>query len=565
MIYKIKSQIKTSVEAIINRLYDIDVNVVIEYPKSVEMGDLSVPVFMLSKELKKAPVAIAGEIAKEINEINIEKVDVVNGYINIFLKKELYTKELLSKVIEEGSDYANGIGNEDKTVIVEYSSPNIAKPFHIGHIRTTLIGMALYNVFKKRGYDTVGINHLGDYGTQFGKLIVAINNWGSKEVIEKNPIPELLKLYIKFHDEAEKNPELDDEARSWFTKLENGNTEAYELWEWIRDVSLIEFNRVYDMFGIKFDSYAGESFYSDKMPKVLEEMREKNILVSDDGADIVDLESHGMPNALITKRDGSTMYITRDLAAAQYRHEHYDFYKNIYVVGYQQELHFKQWMKIHELMDHDWVKDCVHIPFGTVSLEEGSLSTRAGRVLFLEDVLNKAIYKSKEILDEKKSEITDIEEVSKQIGIGAIVFQELFINRKKDYAFSWDKTLSFEGETGPYIQYTGVRIKSLLSDFTLNNSINLDYQNVSNELWNIVTSLMKFEEVLDYTIDKYDPSQLAKYVLEVASEFNKFYATTKIFVDDETQKYLNLIVCNAVLTILEQGTKILGITIPNEM
>lgn len=565
MIYKIKNDIKINIEKIILDLYGIEVGIVIERPKSIEMGDLAVPVFMLSKELKKAPVAIATEIADNFKSDLVDKVDVVNGYINIFLNKKLFTKELIQTILKEGNEYGNGHGNEDRTVIVEYSSPNIAKPFHIGHIRTTLIGAALHNVFLKRGYDTVGINHLGDYGTQFGKLIVAIKNWGDREVIAQNPIPELLKLYIKFHEEAEKDAALDDEARAWFTKLENGNEEAYELWEWIREISLVEFNRVYDMFGIKFDSYAGESFYSDKMPKVLEEMKAKKVLIEDDGAGIVKLEEYGMPNALITKRDGSTMYITRDLAAAQYRYEHYNFYKNIYVVGYQQELHFNQWMKIHELMGNEWVNDCVHVPFGTVSLEEGSLSTRAGRVLFLEDVLNKAISKSKEILVSKKSTIKDIDEVSKQIGIGAIVFQELFINRKKDYSFSWEKTLSFEGETGPYIQYTSVRIKSLLKDFEVAKGHDIDFESVSPELWNIISTLMNFEEVLDYTIDKYDPSQLAKYVLELSSDFNKFYASNKIFVEDEAIKYMNLSVCKSVLTVLEEGTKILGITIPEEM
>lgn len=564
MIYNIKNNIKSNIEEIIESLFEIKADIVIERPKSIEMGDLAVPVFMLSKSLKKAPVAIATEIAEKFENDSVDKVEVVNGYINIFLNKKVFTNNTLQKIIKEQYDYSNGVGNEDKTVIVEYSSPNIAKPFHIGHIRTTLIGAALYNAFKKRGYDTVGINHLGDYGTQFGKLIVAINKWGNKEEIAKDPIPKLLELYIKFHDEAENDPSMDDEARAWFTKLENGNQEAYELWEWIREVSLLEFNRVYDMFGIQFDSYAGESFYSDKMDAILDSMKAKNILVEDDGAGIVNLEEFDMPNALITKRDGSTMYITRDLAAAQYRHDTYNFYKNIYVVGYQQELHFNQWMKIHELMGNEWVKDCVHIPFGTVSLEEGSLSTRAGRVLFLEDVLNKAISRSHEILIEKKSDIKNIDQVSKQIGIGAIVFQELFINRKKDYSFSWEKTLSFEGETGPYIQYTGVRIKSLLKDFTVNDT-EIDYNNISVELWNIVSQLMNFEEVLDQTIEKYDPSQLAKYVLELAADFNKFYSSTKIFVEDEHEKYMNLVVCRAVLTVLEEGTKILGINIPDEM
>ncbi len=565
MIFEIKSYIKELVEEIIKNEYQLDISVVIERPKNVEMGDIAIPVFALSKELKKSPVEIANHIASKIVSDKIVDVNVVSGFINLSLNKEYYSTEIIKRVIAEGANYGHGPDRSDKTVIVEYSSPNIAKPFHIGHIRTTIIGASLYRTFKKRGYDTVGINHLGDYGTQFGKLIVAIKMWGDRQVIEGDPINELLKLYIKFHQEAENQPELEDEARGWFTKLENGNEEAYELWEWIREASLIDFNRVYEMLGIEFDSYAGESFYSDKMPEVLENMRKKNVLIEDDGAEIVILEDHGMSNALITKRDGSTMYIARDLAAAQYRHDHYNFYKNVYVVGHEQELHFNQWMKIHELMGHEWVKDCEHVSFGLVSLEEGNLSTREGRVLFLEDVLKKSVEKSAEILKEKNSSIQDINKVSAQIGIGAVVFQELFINRKKDYAFSWEKTLSFEGETGPYIQYTGVRIKSLLKNKGEFDISKLKFENVSDELWGIITSLMKLEEVLETVLEKYDPSQLAKYVLGLAASFNKFYASQKINTDDEYETNVNLTVCQAVYTVIEEVLRILGIEIPDEM
>ncbi len=565
MIFEIKLELKQIIEKIVENKYGISTDIVIERPKNSDMGDIAVPVFMLAKVLKKAPAVIASEIAEDITADMVTKIEVVNGFINISLNRSFYATNTIKKVLKEGSDYGNGSDKSDKTVIVEYSSPNIAKPFHIGHVRTTVIGAALHRAFLKSGYHTVGINHLGDYGTQFGKLIVAIKAWGDREKIEKNPIPELLDLYIKFHSEAEKTPALDDEARDWFTKLENGNEEAYELWTWIRDVSLIEFNRVYDMLGIKFDSYAGESFYSDKMPSMLEDMRSTGVLVQDDGAGIVHLEEYGMPNALITKRDGSTMYITRDLSAAQYRHDHYNFYKNVYVVGHEQELHFKQWMKIHELMGNDWVKDCEHVMFGMISLGEGSLSTRKGRVVFLEDVLNKAVEQSGDILLSKNSELVDKERVSKQIGIGAVVFQELFVNRKKDYTFSWEKTLSFEGETGPYIQYTGVRIKSLLKDKVFSDLDTINIDNVSDELWTIIMNLMKFEEVLQTTINKYDPSQLAKYTLNLAANFNKFYASEKIYVDDPVQLNLNLAVCKSVLNVLEEGLKILGIEIPDEM
>ncbi len=565
MIFEIKHNLKQLIENIVSDLYSIDVSVVIERPKNSDMGDIAIPMFMLAKQLKKSPVEIANQVASKIVDNKISDVNVVNGFINLKLDKMFYSKQVITNVLKNKSSYGSGSSRKDKTVIVEYSSPNIAKPFHIGHIRSTIIGAALFRAFDKRGYNAVGINHLGDYGTQFGKLIVAIKKWGDRLVIEKDPINELLKLYIKFHKQAKLDLNLEDQAREWFTKLENGNDEAYELWEWIREVSLIDFNRVYDMLNIKYDSLAGESFYSDKMPEILEEMRSKNVLVKDDGAEIVCLEDYGMPNALITKRDGSTMYITRDLAAAKYRHDHYNFYKNIYVVGHEQELHFKQWMKIHELLGNDWVKNCKHVSFGLISLEEGNLSTRDGRVLFLEDVLKKAIEKSVEILKQKNSSISDIDSVSKQIGIGAVVFQELFVNRKKDYEFSWEKTLSFEGETGPYIQYTGVRINSLLKtkgDFDFSK---IEFSEVSSELWNIVTTLMNFEEVLETVLDKYDPSQLAKYVLTLASNFNKFYANHKINTGNEFKTSVNLCVCEAVYTVIVESLRILGIEVPNEM
>ncbi|MEA3424312.1 MAG: arginine--tRNA ligase, partial [Bacillota bacterium] len=351
-----------------------------EVPKYSHMGDLAFPCFKLAKLFRKAPKMIAEELAEKLNKgENFEKISADGGYVNFTISKAIFAKEILSKIKTEKDEFGcSNLGN-DKTTIVEFSSTNIAKPFHIGHIRSTMIGNSLYRIYKFLGYDTVAINHLGDYGTQFGKLIVAFKLWGDKETIENDPIPELLKLYVKFHEEAEINPELDEEARLWFNKLEKNDDEAYELWKWIRDESLEEFNRVYKMLGVHFDSFAGESFYSDKMPGVLDEMRSKNIMKKDQGAEIVDLSEYDMPPALITKKDGSSLYITRDLAAAFYRKNHYDFYKNIYVVGSQQHLHFKQWFKIIELMGHEWAKDCIHVEFGTISLAEGSLSTRKGK------------------------------------------------------------------------------------------------------------------------------------------------------------------------------------------
>ena len=375
---------------------------IIEIPPQEDMGDLALPCFKFARVFRKAPNLIAEEISANLadNEY-FQEIKNMGPYVNFFVNKELIASSVIKNVYAKGERYGSSTLGEGKNVIVEFSSPNIAKPFSIAHIRTTVIGHALRNIYKFLGFNTIAINHLGDYGTQFGKLIVAFKTWGDRETVEKDPIPELLKLYVKFHDVAEEKPELEDEAREWFKKLEEGDEEAYQLWQWFRDVSLKEFNRIYEMMGIDFDSYAGESFYSDKMDAVIELLEEKGLLKDSEGAKIVDLEEYNMPPALITKSDGSTLYITRDLAAAIYRKETYDFYKNIYVVGSQQNLHFQQMFKVLELAGFDWAKDCIHIPFGMVSLEEGTMSTRRGRVVFLEDVLNKAIEKTREIIAEK--------------------------------------------------------------------------------------------------------------------------------------------------------------------
>ena len=375
----------------------------IEIPPNKEMGDYAFPCFKLSKVFRKAPNMIAAELSAQLEKSEyIEKIEPTGGYVNFFVNRAAFVKEVMSEVLEKKSEYGKSNVGENKKVIVEFSSPNIAKPFHIGHIRSTAIGNSLYKIYKACGFDTVRINHLGDYGTQFGKLIVAYKKWGNDDEINNSPIPSLLKLYVQFHDEAEKDITLDDESRMWFKKLEEGDEEATRLWQWFRDVSLKEFSKVYDMLNVEFDSYAGESFYSDKMPKAIEIMEQKGMLQESKGASIVDLEEFNMPPALIKKSDGSTLYMTRDIAAGIYRKEHYDFYKNIYVVGSPQMLHFNQWFKVVELMGFDWAKDCVHVPFGVVSLEEGTMSTRKGRVVFLEDVLTKAVEKTKEIITEEK-------------------------------------------------------------------------------------------------------------------------------------------------------------------
>ena len=435
----------------------------IEIPPSYDMGDYAFPCFKLAKTFRKAPNLIAKELAEKMgNNEYFEKIECAGPYLNFFINKNKLAETVLKEILDKKDTYGAKDVGKWRNIIVEFSSPNIAKPFHIGHIRTTIIGNSLYKICKFLGFNAIAINHLGDYGTQFGMLIAAYKKWGERDIIESDPINELLKLYVKFNAEAEKDESLRDEARYWFKELENGNEEAVELWQWIRDVSLKEFNKVYNLLNIKFDSYAGESFYSDKMGRVIEELEEKGLLKESEGAKIVDLEEYGMSPALIQKKDGSTLYITRDIAAAIYRKEYYDFYKNIYVVASQQNLHFKQLIKIVELLGYNWAKDCIHVPFGMVSLEDGTLSTRKGRVVFLEDVLNKAIEGAKEIIEKKNPNLENKEEIAKQVGIGAVIFQELFNSRIKDYVFTWDRTLSFEGETGPYVQYTHARASSLL-------------------------------------------------------------------------------------------------------
>ena len=472
----------------------------------------------------------------------------------------------LEEVKEKQTRYGSSDMGNGKTVIVEYSSPNIAKPFHIGHIRTTVIGNALYKIYSFLGFDTVSINHLGDYGTQFGMLISAYKKWGNREEIEKDPINELLKLYVRFNAEAEEETALRDEARYWFKELENKNPEAIELWEWIREISLKEFNKVYDMLNIKFDSYAGESFYSDKMPKVIDELKEKNLMVESEGAFLVDLEEHNMPPALIMKSDGSTLYTTRDIAAAFYRKETYNFHKNIYVVASQQNLHFKAWMKVIELMGHEWAKDCVHIPFGMVSLEDGTLSTRKGRVVFLEDVLNKAIESTLDVINERNPKLENKEEVAKQVGVGAVIFQELFNQRIKDYVFSWDRTLSFEGETGPYVQYTHARISSLLERGGFNIEDEVAYNKLSSEEEiNISRLLYDFPGVIVDSMEKDEPYFITRHVVEIAKAYNKFYNSSPIITDDAELKKARLMLSFATKTVIKTGLGLLGMESPERM
>ena len=562
-----KKEVVNAIYNIENSLDKEEIERLIEIPPSYDMGDYAFPCFRLAKTFRKAPNLIAEDLKEKIGTSEFfEKIENVGPYLNFFINKEKLIETTLEEILAKKDEYGSSDIGKGRNIIVEFSSPNIAKPFHIGHIRSTVIGNSLYKICKFLGFNAIAINHLGDYGTQFGMLIAAYKKWGDREVIENDPINELLKLYVKFNTEAEKDESLKDEARYWFRELENGNEDAVELWQWIRDVSLKEFNRVYDLLNITFDSYAGESFYSDKMSRVIEELEEKGLLKESEGAKIVDLEEYDMPPALIQKKDGSTLYITRDIAAAIYRKEHYDFYKNIYVVASQQNLHFKQWFKVVELMGYEWAKDCIHVPFGMVSLEDGTLSTRKGRVVYLEDVLKKAIDGASRIIEDKNPNLDNKEEVAKQVGIGAVVFQELFNSRIKDYVFTWDRTLSFEGETGPYVQYTHARANSLLEKGNFNVDDNVDYTLLKEEdEIDLVRLLYNFPNIVYDAFDKLEPSFITRHIVEIAKAFNKFYNSCPILSSEEGLKKARLNLVYATKIVIKTGLGLLGIEAPDKM
>jgi arginyl-tRNA synthetase len=562
-----KEKIVLGLSGLIESMEPKEIERIMEVPVDSNMGDYAFPCFKLARVFRKAPNLIAEDIAGRFGEQDyLESVVSVGGYINFKIDKELYVSDVVGEVLKERDKYGSSDEGAGKKVIVEFSSPNIAKPFHIGHIRTTVIGNSINKIYKFLGYDTISVNHLGDYGTQFGKLIVAFKAWGEREVVEKDPIKELLKLYIRFHEETEKAPELEDQAREWFKKLENNDQEAFGLWQWFREVSLKEFSKVYDLLDIEFDSYAGESFYSDKMPEIVESMRQKNLLELSQGAEIVNLEDYGMPPALITKSDGSTLYITRDIAAAKYRKETYNFFKNIYVVGSQQILHFKQLKKILELMGDEWAEDCIHVPFGMVALEEGTMSTRKGRVVFLEDVLEKAVKRTTEIIENKNPDLENKHEVARQIGIGAVMFQELSNSRVKDYVFSWEKTLSFEGETGPYVQYTHARCASLLRKGGPLETGSFDASILTDDVsMEITRQLSKFKETVAEAGRKYEPAVVSRFIVDLAQLFNRFYHEHSIVVDDPNIRQARLVLTMCVKQTLKNGLALLGMQAPGKM
>lgn len=557
----------------IREIENLDVASLIEVPTDEKMGDYAFPCFRLAKEFRKAPDAIAAEIAEKLQKNPMfESVENVNAYVNIKIKRTDFIKDVIEDAVLKGDSFTKSNEGEGKKVLVDYSSPNIAKPFHIGHIRSTVIGNALYLIYKNLGYDVVRINHLGDYGTQFGKMIVAYRKWGNKEDVQREPIKTLLSYYTKFHEEAGKNPELDEEARRVFVKLENGEAEEVALWKWFKEESLKEFEKVYKMLNIQFDSYAGESFYSDKIPAAVAQLEEKGLLKESQNSIIVDLDQFGLAPALVKKSDGSTLYITRDIAAALYRKDTYDFYKCLYVVASQQDLHFKQLFKVMELMGNQLAQNCIHVQFGMVSLAEGTLSTRKGRVVFLEDVLNKAVEKTREVVVEKGVVSENIDRVAEEVGIGAVVFNELAHNRIKDYTFDWDKVLNFEGETGPYVQYTHARSCSLLrkagKDMVskAKNLDNIDYEKLtSNTMYELAKLIHNMPEVIKEAADRYEPSVITRHVVKIAQGFNRFYNEERILQGDATGTVSRLTLVIATKNAIKNGLALLGIKAPERM
>ena len=540
----------------------------LEVPKKADMGDYAFPCFRLAKIYRKAPNLIAQDLKEKIDAGSYEifsKIENVGGYINFFFDKEQYAKQIVDTISEE--NFGSSDIGEGKTICIDYSSPNVAKNFHVGHLRTTIIGNSLYKIYSKLGYHVERINHLGDWGTQFGKLIVAYKNWGSKEEVEKNGIAELMKIYVKFHQEAEKDDSLNDQAREWFVKMEQGDEEALSIWQWFKDISLIEYKRIYKLLGMDFDHFTGESFYRDKTQGVVDQLNEKNLLVESEGAHIVPLDDYNMAPCLITKKDGSSIYATRDLAALFYRKNTYNFDKCIYVTGLEQKLHFAQVFKVIELLGYDWYKDLVHVPYGLVSMEGGKLSTRNGNVIYAEEILHESINKIYEIIEEKNPDLPDKETVARQVGIGAILFNDLYNQRIKDVVFNWDKILNFDGETGPYVQYTYARCASVfrkVGDVQIPDEI--DYSVLTDDVtMNLLKDITRFPGIVKDAADKFEPFMIARFAVSVAQHFNKFYHDCQINVKEENVKMARLKVVQMTMKVIKDALELLGIECPEQM
>ncbi|HFD1706441.1 TPA: arginine--tRNA ligase [Enterococcus faecium] len=536
----------------------------LENPKSAEHGDVAFPAFSLAKVYRKAPQQIAADLAEKIDSANFEKIEVVGPYLNFFMNKELISKKVLQTVVKEKEHYGDSnIGNQG-TVPIDMSSPNIAKPISMGHLRSTVIGNSIGFIMEKIGYQPIRINHLGDWGTQFGKLIVAYKKWGSEEAVKAEPINELLRLYVQFHEVAETEPELNEEARAWFKRLEEGDEEAIQLWQWFRDESMKEFNKIYDLLEVQFDSLNGEAFYNDKMDEIVELLEEKHLLNEDKGAEIVDLSAYDLNPALIKKSDGATLYITRDLAAALYRKRTYDFKQSLYVVGNEQSYHFKQLKAVLKEMGFDWSDDMHHIPFGLITQGGKKLSTRKGKIVLLEEVLNEAIQSAKEQISEKNPDLENKDVVAKQVGVGAVIFHDLKNDRLNTFDFNLEEVVRFEGETGPYVQYTHARAVSLLEKAGFVPSETADYALNDDISWEVVKLVQKYPETVLSAGEKYEPSVIAKHAIKLAQAFNKYYAHTKILADDE-QKEARLALVYAVTVLLKEDLRLLGLHAPDKM
>ena len=536
----------------------------LEQPKSSELGDIAFPAFSLAKTERKAPQIIAADIAEKIDTAHFDKVVATGPYVNFFLSKAEISGQVIKEVIKDGADYGQQNEGNNQNITIDLSSPNIAKPFSVGHLRSTVIGDALSNIFRKIGYNTIKINHLGDWGKQFGLLMVAYKKWGSQEAVEANPIDELLKLYVRINAEIENDPSLDEEGRLWFKKLEDGDPEATELWQWFRDESLTEFNRIYELLGVEFDSLNGEAFYNDKMDEGIQILEDKGLLQESKGASIVDLEDFNLPPAMIKKSDGATLYITRDIATAIYRARTYNFVKNVYVVGQEQANHFRQLKAVLKKMGFDWSDDMIHVDFGLVTKNHQKLSTRKGNIILLEPTLLEAISRAKSQIEAKNPDLEDKEAVARAVGVGAVKFYDLKTDRRNGYDFDLEAMVSFEGETGPYIQYAYARIQSILRKANFQPDAEATYSLNDPESWEISKLLQDFGRVVKRAADNYEPSLIAKYAISLAQAFNKYYAHTRIL-DESPERDSRLALSYSTAVVLKEALRLLGVEAPEKM
>ena len=559
-----KQLIASELAKVIDSLDQSAISNLLEQPKSSDLGDIAFPAFSLAKVERKAPQAIAADIAEKIDPSHFEKVVATGPYVNFFLNKAKISDQVIKEVIKEGADYGQQNEGQGGNITIDLSSPNIAKPFSVGHLRSTVIGDALSNIFRKIGYNTIKINHLGDWGKQFGLLMVAYKKWGNKEAVEANPIDELLQLYVRINAEIENDPALDEEGRLWFKKLEDGDPEATELWQWFRDESLVEFNRIYELLGVEFDSLNGEAFYNDKMDEAVKILEDKGLLKESKGASIVDLDDVNLPPAMIKKSDGATLYITRDIATAMYRARTYNFVKNVYVVGQEQSNHFRQLKAVLKKMGFDWSDDMIHVDFGLVTKNRQKLSTRKGNIILLEPTLQEAISRAKAQIEEKNPNLENKEAVAHAVGVGAVKFYDLKTDRRNGYDFDLEAMVSFEGETGPYVQYAYARIQSILRKADFKPSLGANYNLNDTESWEIIKLLQDFARVVKRAADNFEPSLIAKYAISLAQAFNKYYAHTRIL-DESPERDSRLALSYTTAVVLKEALRMLGVEAPEKM